>query len=1042
MALAGSPSHEARLIAPLPVRSRSNRGENVSAQSPAASTGSSPVLPFLTPQCTPSPSVSYHNYTSSPPSLLNPSPLSGENQHLLIQQFGQDSSTPRSNSTSFTFRQFYNISPAPATQSVCTGSPRLGTPLSQPTSPPVLGSFSTRGNPYQQRYISFSDEKIPINSEETLAQPVSTSGSNHFVPELVSLASPGRSKAQPTLLGCQALGPSCSPSPGPSTKLTASAAHENHRPVPYDIKDETAPVEPFYTPAFQSALQRGIRIAKEVADVTASPDQFTRVGPDLHRLWTDAVELSKFRTSETRTVAVLGNSGAGKSSLINSLLDYAEIAHTGDDGAACTSVVTEYRQKTDIHSAPITIEVERMSGQEIDNLVEVLVWNYRRLYLPGLENETVSAEDYKHYQKESERAWSWLEPAFKHRQEFNETFLRNMSEGALEEIIDRLKKWAKNLDWRDGENPNNCVQTSTAATAAECCDITAAFMQDRLWPFTKIIRLYLSAQVLKTGIVLADLPGLQDTNLARVKMTEEYLLKCDHIFIVAEIARAVTDQSLKSSVYDVLAQRVPMEWEAAAGKYLNFAIVCTNSDKINEKTARRDYCGAGKRIQQAVMDSLDVEIQAARNANNLSLTERLQRRQKFLLVDARNERVKDGLQEGYRTKVPGGMLEVFCVSNTTYEKYSAEGVVDMVNASGIPELRRFCYSVTAEAQFLEAKHFLQSRLSSMLSSIQLWTTRCPDGSVNQLQEYIPESGLPVDWCVALRDSTRTISETRTENRATFWEDAAKDKGLEWFSVCSYSSKSRKWRHSLTKSQWHQSQYNAWCQNNGNHSTDKLDHVCWNAELIWKMRMELDLEWDILEEEIPDIFDDLLQAIKGHTNLARIGLRLDPALHQSIDSRIRDIEYRFGLTRREFGRGIRTIRRNASEDNECSYMLKEMMPAYRDASRQIGTGRTRRQQNIVQGRITNGDLFHNISESIDNHMSGLIENTFEKLEEKVQVLLVLVRADLNMAAGGEARPTEHETDGQVSEACRLRLAEHSPRWRAHHQQLLKDIASMI
>lgn len=105
------------------------------------------------------------------------------------------------------------------------------------------------------------------------------------------------------------------------------------------------------------------------------------------------------------------------------------------------------------------------------------------------------------------------------------------------------------------------------------------------------------------------------------------------------------------------------------------------------------------------------------------------RRQKFLLVDARNERIKDGLQEAYRTKVPGGMLEVFCVSNTAYEKYSAEGVVDMVNASGIPELRRFCYSITAEAQFLEAKHFLQSRLSSMLSSIQLWTTRCPDGSV-------------------------------------------------------------------------------------------------------------------------------------------------------------------------------------------------------------------------------------------------------------------------------------------------------------------------
>ena len=34
-------------------------------------------------------------------------------------------------------------------------------------------------------------------------------------------------------------------------------------------------------------------------------------------------------------------------------------------------------------------------------------------------------------------------------------------------------------------------------------------------------------------------------------------------------------------------------------------------------------------------------------------------------------------------KVPGGKLEVFCVSNTTYEKYSSKGNAVMVHASGI-----------------------------------------------------------------------------------------------------------------------------------------------------------------------------------------------------------------------------------------------------------------------------------------------------------------------------------------------------------------------
>lgn len=49
----------------------------------------------------------------------------------------------------------------------------------------------------------------------------------------------------------------------------------------------------------------------------------------------------------------------------------------------------------------------------------------------------------------------------------------------------------------------------------------------------------------------------------------------------------------------------------------------------------------------------------------------------------------------------------------------------MVLASGIPELRRFCHKITAGAQLLEAKHFLQSTLSSLLSSVEIWASSSP-----------------------------------------------------------------------------------------------------------------------------------------------------------------------------------------------------------------------------------------------------------------------------------------------------------------------------
>jgi hypothetical protein len=90
------------------------------------------------------------------------------------------------------------------------------------------------------------------------------------------------------------------------------------------------------------------------------------------------------------------------------------------------------------------------------------------------------------------------------------------------------------------------------------------------------------------------------------------------------------------------------------------------------------------------------------------------------LINARNSHVKEGLQSAYAAKVPGGNLEVFCVSNTIYEKYAKKGNGKMVIASEIPALRSFCYSITAQTQLLEATHFLKTRVPALLHSIQIW----------------------------------------------------------------------------------------------------------------------------------------------------------------------------------------------------------------------------------------------------------------------------------------------------------------------------------
>lgn len=88
--------------------------------------------------------------------------------------------------------------------------------------------------------------------------------------------------------------------------------------------------------------------------------------------------------------------------------------------------------------------------------------------------------------RQSEQAWSALHAAFKHKRQFTQRFAQDMSDGALERITDQLIEWSREIEWPTGGADG--FWTSTAQTAEECVEQTKLFMQDKFWPFTKIIR--------------------------------------------------------------------------------------------------------------------------------------------------------------------------------------------------------------------------------------------------------------------------------------------------------------------------------------------------------------------------------------------------------------------------------------------------------------------------------------------------------------------------------------------------------------------------
>ena len=138
------------------------------------------------------------------------------------------------------------------------------------------------------------------------------------------------------------------------------------------------------------------------------------------------------------------------------------------------------------HTAPITINVEYLSKAEIADTIKELVWNYRQVFLPGAQSDEAYAGDDARFVRESEQAWCVLEAAFKHEGQFSKEMLQDMSEGALERIQDQLISWTDDIAWPDGGSSG--FWTSSATTPEECSEKTSIFMQDRYWPFTKIIR--------------------------------------------------------------------------------------------------------------------------------------------------------------------------------------------------------------------------------------------------------------------------------------------------------------------------------------------------------------------------------------------------------------------------------------------------------------------------------------------------------------------------------------------------------------------------
>jgi ribosome biogenesis GTPase A len=76
----------------------------------------------------------------------------------------------------------------------------------------------------------------------------------------------------------------------------------------------------------ENALTHARRVTKRITNVLTNSDLHRENGSNIAGLLRQAAELGEFKLPSSRIIGLVGNSGIGKSSLINSLLDQGKLA--------------------------------------------------------------------------------------------------------------------------------------------------------------------------------------------------------------------------------------------------------------------------------------------------------------------------------------------------------------------------------------------------------------------------------------------------------------------------------------------------------------------------------------------------------------------------------------------------------------------------------------------------------------------------------------------------------------------------------------------
>ncbi|KAF7903268.1 uncharacterized protein EAF01_006317 [Botrytis porri] len=321
--------------------------------------------------------------------------------------------------------------------------------------------------------------------------------------------------------------------------------------------------------------------------------------------WLQQIETLQAQVVDTPTIiGVVGNTGAGKSSVINAMLDEERLVPT-NCMRACTAVVTEISwNSSDDPNEKYRAEIEFIQESDwekdlalslnelidVSGNLELHMPRSRRGIYPNKTHETLAKSTVEELLAE-----------FDFRKVLGTT--KSIEKSSPEFFYKELQRYVDSKEKSTKEKGKSSEKKKEKKTM-------------EFWPLIKVVRIFVKADALSTGAVIVDLPGVHDSNAARAAVAAGYMKQCTGLWGCAPINRAVDDKAAKSLLGESFKRQLKYD-----GQFSRITFICSKTDDISVLEAS-DSLGLEEVMTEdyAKIDQIDKEVDKL-NANIAELKE-------------------------------------------------------------------------------------------------------------------------------------------------------------------------------------------------------------------------------------------------------------------------------------------------------------------------------------------------------------------------------------------------------------------------------------